>query len=57
VQSEIEKAMKMVLKKEVNTYGAARTDTGVNALNQYLNFYSEDVIDTVWLKINLTIFF
>ena len=50
VQSEIERAMKMVLKKELNTYGAARTDTGVNALNQYLNFYSEDAIDVVWLK-------
>lgn len=50
VQGEIEKVLKKVLQKEVNTYGAARTDAGVNALNHYLNFYFDEEIDTDWLK-------
>ncbi|BAL81235.1 tRNA pseudouridine synthase A [Caldisericum exile] len=50
VQGEIEKVLKTVLRAPVNTYGAARTDAGVNALNQYLNFYYDDLIDYYWLK-------
>lgn len=50
VQGELEKALKLVLRASINTYGAARTDAGVNALNQYLNFYLEEAIDPEWLK-------
>lgn len=58
VQGEIEKALKKVLQKEVVTYGAARTDAGVNALNHYLNFYFQDSLDTLWLsrKLNSILF-
>jgi|YelNatPaOPRAMG01_1025707.scaffolds.fasta_scaffold63293_1 tRNA pseudouridine38-40 synthase len=50
VQGEIEKVLRTVLREQVNTYGAARTDAGVNALNQYLNFYYSESVDPDWLK-------
>lgn len=50
VQGEIEQVLKKVLRAEINTYGAARTDAGVNALNQYLNFYFSEELDCEWLK-------
>ncbi len=58
VQGEVEKALSLVLRKKIRTNGAARTDRGVNALNQYLNFYYEDKIDTEKLrrKINSMLF-
>ncbi len=50
VQGEIEKALSLVLRKNIRTNGAARTDRGVNALNQYLNFYFDRDLDTERLR-------
>jgi tRNA pseudouridine38-40 synthase len=46
VQGIIEDALQRILRKPISTYGSARTDKGVNALNQYINFYFPDEIDT-----------
>jgi len=38
VQSEIEKAFKIILKKEIQLTGSSRTDAGVHALQNYFHF-------------------
>ncbi len=47
VQGELEKALSLVLQEPIKTNGAARTDRGVNAINQYVNFYTEKSIDVI----------
>jgi tRNA pseudouridine38-40 synthase len=44
VQGLIEETLQKILRKPISTYGSARTDRGVNALNQYLNFYFPEEI-------------
>jgi len=44
VQQEIEKALKIILKKEVKIYGSGRTDAGVHALGQTANFKEDFTI-------------
>jgi len=38
IQAEIEKALNIILKKEVSLTGSSRTDTGVHALQNYFHF-------------------
>ena len=38
VQEELEKALSMILRKEIKTTGAGRTDTGVHAKKMYAHF-------------------
>lgn len=42
VQSEIEKALSILLRKEISVTGAGRTDSGVHARTMYAHFDSED---------------
>ena len=44
IQGELEKALKILLKEEVKTIGAARTDAGVHALCQVVNFQTSSLI-------------
>jgi tRNA pseudouridine38-40 synthase len=46
VQGIIEDSLQKVLRRPIVTYGSARTDRGANALNQYINFYFPDEINT-----------
>ncbi|MCO5235543.1 MAG: tRNA pseudouridine(38-40) synthase TruA [Chitinophagaceae bacterium] len=41
IQSEIQRAMQIVFKREIPLTGSSRTDTGVNALQNYFHFDSE----------------
>lgn len=50
VQVEIEKILKIILKEEVEIFGAGRTDSGVHALKQVANFHSRSPISTEALK-------
>jgi tRNA pseudouridine38-40 synthase len=50
VQGEIEKALSLVLQSRVKTNGAARTDRGVNAISQYVNFYFDKSLDVLRIK-------
>lgn len=43
VQGELEKALKQVFKTDIKTIASGRTDTGVSALGQTVNFYSDVV--------------
>ena len=43
VQEEINKALKTLLKKEIQTTGCGRTDTGVHALQFYLHFDADRI--------------
>ncbi|MFH0976445.1 MAG: tRNA pseudouridine(38-40) synthase TruA [Spirochaetota bacterium] len=44
VQGEIEKALKVLLKKDIRVIAAGRTDTGVHALGQVIHFdFSSDI--------------
>lgn len=45
IQSEIEKALYIVLKKEINLTGSSRTDAGVHAYQNFFHFDIDDVID------------
>lgn len=45
VQGNLEKAAEILLKTKINLTGAGRTDSGVSAINQTANFYSENKID------------
>lgn len=49
VQGLIEDTLSLILRSKINTVGASRTDRGVNALNQYLNFYFPQEIDKLYL--------
>jgi len=44
VQGEIEKALKVILKEDINMVSAGRTDRGVHALMQVSNFSTENPI-------------
>ncbi len=59
VQGAIEEALLRTLRVSVSTIGAARTDKGVNAINQYMNFYLQDEIDVEILRerLNSLLFF
>ncbi len=46
VQGELEKALSILLKESVRITGASRTDTGVNARGQVVNFRTESDIST-----------
>ena len=41
VQGELEKALKQVFKADIKTIASGRTDTGVSALGQTVNFFSD----------------
>ncbi len=58
VQGELEKALSTILQSNIKTNGAARTDRGVNAINQYVNFYYDEAIDLyrIQRKINSMLF-
>lgn len=46
VQDELRKAIKIILREDVNLIGSGRTDTGVHALGQVANFRTDTEIDT-----------
>jgi len=46
VQGEIENALARILKETVTVYGAGRTDAGVHALGQVVNFKTEGNVPT-----------
>lgn len=50
VQGEMQKAMSMLLRKEVVLVGAGRTDTGVHARAMVAHFDTDAAIDTVNLR-------
>ncbi len=45
VQGEIERALKIVLKKDIRIFGAGRTDAGVHAIGQVASFSIDSEID------------
>lgn len=45
VQGELNKALSLLLKEEINVVGCGRTDTGVHARNFYAHFDSESLTD------------
>ena len=40
VQSEIQRALKKLLKDDIKIFGSGRTDSGVHAFQQNANFYT-----------------
>ncbi|MDX2189237.1 MAG: tRNA pseudouridine(38-40) synthase TruA [Bacteroidota bacterium] len=46
VQAELNKAINTLLKTEIETFGSGRTDTGVHAKQQFVEFIYDDVIDS-----------
>lgn len=45
VQEELEKALSTILRQEIKTTGAGRTDTGVHAKKMFAHFDVDDVLD------------
>ena len=45
VQQELEKALSTLLREEIKTTGAGRTDTGVHAKKMFAHFDSEQILD------------
>src|SRR6476661_4569404 len=45
VQEEVEKALKILYKEEIELTGSSRTDTGVHALQNYFHFDFDGQID------------
>lgn len=45
VQQELEKALCTILRKEIKTTGAGRTDTGVHAKKMFAHFDTDEVLD------------
>lgn len=43
IQAEVEKAIKMLLRKEIELTGSSRTDAGVHALQNYFHFDIEEL--------------
>lgn len=41
VQGELESALEKIHHKKIETFGSGRTDSGVHAVGQYCNFYSD----------------
>lgn len=50
IQEEISKAIKIILKEEINLIGSGRTDAGVHALGQTANFRTETAINLFRFK-------
>ncbi len=50
IQGSTEGALTRILRVPISVNGASRTDRGVNAFNQYVNFYFDGEIDPVKLK-------
>jgi len=46
IQENLEKAINILLKENINITGAGRTDTGVHAYNQIANFRTAKLFDT-----------
>ena len=46
IQAEIEKAFKILLKKDVELTGSSRTDAGVHALQNYFHFDIESKLSS-----------
>lgn len=55
VQGEIEKALKEILGHDVKTVGSGRTDAGVSAEEQYLNFFTDSKIPANKVKFALNV--
>jgi len=49
VQQRLNEALSLLLRREVETTGAGRTDAGVNARQMVAHFDSEEQIDEAWL--------
>ena len=49
VQSEVEKAIRIFMRREVALTGSSRTDAGVHALQNYFHFDWEGAFDPQWL--------
>lgn len=45
VQEELEKALSTILRREIKTTGAGRTDTGVHAKKMFAHFDTEQILD------------
>src|SRR5690606_5787406 len=56
VQEVLNKALSLLLKKEIDVTGAGRTDTGVHARQMYAHFDFESEIDTALLTQKLNSF-
>ncbi len=58
VQNSLEGALNTFLRKSIKVFGSSRTDRGVNALNQYVNFYFDEELNEVTLqrKLNSLLF-
>jgi tRNA pseudouridine38-40 synthase len=52
VQGELNNALSLLLREEINTTGCGRTDTGVNASCFYAHFDAENLIDNLVYKLN-----
>lgn len=50
IQETLKKAIEKIVNHEVKVYGAARTDSGVHAMAQVANFFTEKSINNVNLK-------
>ncbi|MCX7965564.1 MAG: tRNA pseudouridine(38-40) synthase TruA [Syntrophorhabdaceae bacterium] len=50
VQETLKKAIEKIVNHEVKVYGGARTDSGVHAMGQVANFFTEKTIDVSSLK-------
>lgn len=50
IQEKLQEALKIYLKKEIHIVGSGRTDSGVHALAQIANFWSEDEVDVFRLQ-------
>jgi tRNA pseudouridine38-40 synthase len=56
VQETLNKALSMLLRKEIDVMGAGRTDTGVHARQMYAHFDLEDTFDANKLVLKLNAF-
>ncbi|SFN57249.1 tRNA pseudouridine38-40 synthase [Chryseobacterium oleae] len=56
VQEELEKALSTILREEIKTTGAGRTDTGVHAKKIFAHFDTEKEVDVVNLPYKLNSF-
>jgi tRNA pseudouridine38-40 synthase len=56
VQETLNKALSMLLRKEIDLMGAGRTDTGVHARQMYAHFDLEDTFDANKLVLKLNAF-
>ncbi len=45
VQGELEKALSVITREEITTFGVSRTDAGVHAMDYTANFHSQNVLE------------